>query len=376
MRSLKFLVPLAIFAVLVFFLMRGLSLNPREVPSPLIGKPAPAFKLATLAEPATQISREDLLGKVWVLNVWASWCAPCREEHPLVVAFARRAGVPVYGLNYKDQSAAAQNWLRQLGDPYAATLVDISHEIPPGDIAAGAYVLARSWGCFPPGTVHLVVVDPGVGSERTALALGVAGHWFVGPDNGLFGSLGRAGTLEAVALAVPGAASPTFHGRDLFAPAAAALASGAPLHSLGVPHRELPVPLPAPEPVKTPTPFGRKQPSWMGMAPTRVAEVGEDADGKFIKLVFGMAGKTAQADKVGLFENSDRTRYVVTELVEIQSVTEQEYSTGRMMAQRFLARDMFMEFASGWLNGKNIRARVNYVAKNPEQDQQEDREDY
>ncbi|MCE2659690.1 MAG: DsbE family thiol:disulfide interchange protein [Rubrivivax sp.] len=124
MKSLKFIVPLALFGVLVFFLWKGLSLNPREVPSPLIGKPAPSFVLPTLADPGRTIKREDLLGKVWVLNVWASWCAPCREEHPLVIAFAKRSGVPVYGLNYKDKGPAAMAWLAQLGNPYAATLVD------------------------------------------------------------------------------------------------------------------------------------------------------------------------------------------------------------------------------------------------------------
>jgi cytochrome c biogenesis protein CcmG/thiol:disulfide interchange protein DsbE len=123
MKSLKFIIPLALFGVLVFFLWRGLSLNPREVPSPLVGKPAPAFALPTLAD-GTTLKREDLLGKVWVLNVWASWCAPCREEHPLVIAFAKRSGVPVYGLNYKDKPVAATQWLQQLGNPYAATLVD------------------------------------------------------------------------------------------------------------------------------------------------------------------------------------------------------------------------------------------------------------
>jgi cytochrome c biogenesis protein CcmG, thiol:disulfide interchange protein DsbE len=124
MKSLKFLIPLALFLVLAGFLAVGLKLDPREVPSPLIGKPAPEFALPRLDDPAVKIKREDLLGKVWVLNVWASWCAPCREEHPLVVAFAKRSGVPVYGLNYKDQKAAADGWLRQLGNPYAATLVD------------------------------------------------------------------------------------------------------------------------------------------------------------------------------------------------------------------------------------------------------------
>lgn len=124
MKSLKFILPLVIFALLVGFLWRGLSLNPREVPSPLIDKPAPAFSLPTLAQPDRLVKREDLLGKVWVLNVFASWCAPCREEHPLVIGLAQRSGVPVLGLNYKDQRAAAEGWLRQLGNPYAMVLVD------------------------------------------------------------------------------------------------------------------------------------------------------------------------------------------------------------------------------------------------------------
>jgi cytochrome c biogenesis protein CcmG/thiol:disulfide interchange protein DsbE len=124
MKSLRFLIPLALFVVLAGFLAAGLKLNPREVPSPLIGKPAPAFALPRLDDTSRVVRREDLLGRAYVLNVWASWCAPCRAEHPLIVDFARRSKVPVYGLNYKDQRGAAQAWLKALGDPYVATLVD------------------------------------------------------------------------------------------------------------------------------------------------------------------------------------------------------------------------------------------------------------
>ena len=89
MKSLRFILPLIVFVVLVGFLWHGLSLNPREVPSPLIGKPAPAFALARLDQPAHAVSKQDLLGQVWLLNVWASWCVSCMQEHPLLVQFAQ-----------------------------------------------------------------------------------------------------------------------------------------------------------------------------------------------------------------------------------------------------------------------------------------------
>jgi cytochrome c biogenesis protein CcmG/thiol:disulfide interchange protein DsbE len=118
MKGLRFLLPLALFAVVLAFLAVGLGLNPREVPSPLIGKPAPDFELPLLDDPSRTVRRADLAGQVWVLNVWASWCAPCREEHPLVVDLARRHRVAVVGLNYKDTRPAATQWLANLGNPY------------------------------------------------------------------------------------------------------------------------------------------------------------------------------------------------------------------------------------------------------------------
>ena len=124
MKSLRFLIPLALFGVLAAFLAVGLKLDPREVPSPLIGKPAPKFALALLDDPNRTLKREDLLGKVWIMNVWASWCAACRDEHPLLVEFARSKRVPIYGLNYKDTREAGRQWLGRFGNPYDASLFD------------------------------------------------------------------------------------------------------------------------------------------------------------------------------------------------------------------------------------------------------------
>jgi cytochrome c biogenesis protein CcmG, thiol:disulfide interchange protein DsbE len=110
------------FVSLVALLAAGLMLNPREVPSPLIGKPAPPFELPLLAAPDKTFSQKDMLGKVWVLNVWASWCPPCLVEHPVITELSK--GVPVVGLNYKDARADALPWLKRNGDPFQLTVYD------------------------------------------------------------------------------------------------------------------------------------------------------------------------------------------------------------------------------------------------------------
>ena len=118
------LIPLIIFSILLGFLAVGLGLKPREVPSPLINKPAPAFSLPALDAPQQMVSANDLKGKVWILNVWASWCVACRIEHPLLVEFSKTAKVPIYGLNYKDKREDAMRWLANFGNPYTRSLSD------------------------------------------------------------------------------------------------------------------------------------------------------------------------------------------------------------------------------------------------------------
>ena len=123
-RYMRYLVPLAIFAILVAFLYRGLSLDPKRVPSPLVGKPMPEFSLPRLKDPEATLGDSDLRGKVSVLNIWATWCVSCRAEHEVLLQLARESTVDIYGLNYKDERDKAKQWLQQLGDPYVANAFD------------------------------------------------------------------------------------------------------------------------------------------------------------------------------------------------------------------------------------------------------------
>jgi cytochrome c biogenesis protein CcmG/thiol:disulfide interchange protein DsbE len=120
---------LGVFVALVLVLAVGLRLNPREVPSPLIGRPAPAFELPLLMEPDKKFSEKTMLGRVWILNVWASWCPPCLVEHPVVTQVSRSGMAPVIGLNYKDKPEDALPWLKRNGDPYQLIAFDGSGRI-------------------------------------------------------------------------------------------------------------------------------------------------------------------------------------------------------------------------------------------------------
>ena len=126
---IRFVLPLALFIGLVVFLAIGLGRDPHEVPSPLINKAAPAFQLPQLHESTKTFSAQEMRGKVWLLNVWASWCVSCREEHSLLLNLARSGEVPLYGLNYKDQRNDAIAWLNELGNPYLLSAADLDGRV-------------------------------------------------------------------------------------------------------------------------------------------------------------------------------------------------------------------------------------------------------
>lgn len=153
---LRYLVPLLAFLSLAALLYKGLGIDPKRVPSPLIDKPAPAFDLPRLKQPQQSLSNTDFKGKVSLFNVWATWCVACRQEHPLLVQLSK-LGVPIYGLNYKDQRPAAEQWLQRFGDPYVANAFDAEGRV------------GIDWGVY--GTPETFVIDK----------QGVIRHKIIGP---------------------------------------------------------------------------------------------------------------------------------------------------------------------------------------------------
>ena len=157
MKALRFAIPLAIFVTLAAFLAVGLTRDPREVPSPFIGKPAPEFKLTQLADEKLAFAPEDMKGKVWLLNVWASWCVSCREEHPVLLELAKSGAVPLYGLNYKDQRAESLRWLQKYGNPYRDSAIDAEGRI---GIDYGVYGVPETYVIDKRGVIRYKQIGP------------------------------------------------------------------------------------------------------------------------------------------------------------------------------------------------------------------------
>jgi cytochrome c biogenesis protein CcmG/thiol:disulfide interchange protein DsbE len=166
----KLLLPLVVFLVLAGFLFAGLWRDPRQVPSPLIDKPAPQFRLARLDDPAAKLGTADMKGQVWLLNVWASWCVSCREEHPLLVELAKAKVVPIIGLDYKDEPSAGRKWLAQFGDPYTASVIDRDGTV---GIDFGVYGVPETFVIDKGGTIRYKQIGPVTAEalEKTILPL-------------------------------------------------------------------------------------------------------------------------------------------------------------------------------------------------------------
>jgi cytochrome c biogenesis protein CcmG/thiol:disulfide interchange protein DsbE len=152
----RFLLPLGLFIVLLGFLAVGLNRDPREVPSPLVGKPAPVFEVPQLHQSDKAFSPQQMLGKVWLFNVWASWCVSCRQEHPVLVEYSKK-GVPIVGLDYKDQREDGLRWLRQYGDPYLLSAYDGDGRV---GINYGVYGVPETYLIDKAGTIRYKHIGP------------------------------------------------------------------------------------------------------------------------------------------------------------------------------------------------------------------------
>jgi cytochrome c biogenesis protein CcmG/thiol:disulfide interchange protein DsbE len=156
-KLIKFIVPLAIFIALVAFFAIGLTRDPREVPSPFIGKPAPSFRLEQLHDEKLAFTPEEMKGKVWVLNVWASWCVACQQEHPLLVDMSKQKIVPIVGLNYKDKREDGVRWLNRYGNPYLLSAHDFQGQV---GIDYGVYGVPETFLIDKQGVIRFKQIGP------------------------------------------------------------------------------------------------------------------------------------------------------------------------------------------------------------------------
>ena len=152
-----FLIPLLLFVALAGFLAVGLTRDPSVVPSPLVGRAAPAFSLPRLGADGSRFAPVDMKGKVWLLNVWASWCVSCREEHPVLLELARSGALPLVGLNYKDTDVEARRWLAQHGNPYLLSAVDADGRV---GIDYGVYGVPETYLIDPAGVIRFKQIGP------------------------------------------------------------------------------------------------------------------------------------------------------------------------------------------------------------------------
>jgi cytochrome c biogenesis protein CcmG/thiol:disulfide interchange protein DsbE len=154
---MRFGIPLVIFMFVLIVLAAGLRRDPREIPSPLIDKPAPAFRLPQLHEPRAMFSPQEMRGKVWLLNTWASWCVSCREEHAVLMELSRTGKVPIFGLNYKDRREDAQQALTELGNPYLLSVSDTDGRV---GIDYGVYGVPETYLIDKDGVIRFKRIGP------------------------------------------------------------------------------------------------------------------------------------------------------------------------------------------------------------------------